>query len=306
MRAEFDNLLRAITTEENLLKEIKNNKDIDELSPAIRTILLADPKVNHAWYAVVVNQDTVYTGVNRISGGYTHTKVSSFIKSWIKTGFSQQDTLSRINNIISYRDSLHLLNASRVRLPDKSEVLFGFDINLRELRQYFWNVDKLGQAYFFLVDENGICLSHPDEKLIGKKLYPMQDSSLIKKVVNDSIVRHEIVHSTYLEIPVMQYYSPFQFGTERWILGVSTPLTVFSEDVAAIRNYTLVMGVLSVFIILTLVLFAQLKWQKEFTLRQEVQKQSDQLALKTQQLRLKAERQEKKMHYFSFKNLKKR
>lgn len=304
MKAEFDNLLRTITTGENLLKEIKNSRDIEELSPAIRTILLADPKVNHAWYAVVKNSDTVYTAINRANKGYVYTSVPLFIKKWVRSDFKASDTLVRINRVISHADSLHLLNASRINLPDKTEVLFGFDINLRELRQYFWNVDKLGQAYFFIIDKNGFCLSHPDEKLIGKKLYPMQDSSMIKKVLTDGVVRHEIVRSNYLDIPVMQYYSPFIVGTEHWILGVSTPLTVFSEDVAAIRNYTLVMGVLSVFIILTLVLFAQLKWQKEFTLRQEVQEQSDKLALKTQQLQLKAERQEKENALLQLQKLK--
>lgn len=294
---EFNNILNI---NRNAIKSLAQGKgnNAEELSDenlqkTLRQALLVEKKVNRAWYALVKGRDTAFFYLARNAEGIRQAAMPDEVKAWAKQQFLVPNGPVVRSLMSSKRDTLHWLTASDLLQSAGGKLIFGLDINLLELQHTFYNIDPITTTFAFIVDENGICIYNPYEKLIGKKLFQMRTEKMNTKQVGAGKIRTEKVMSDSIQIPVNRYYIPDAISGLKWTLVVDIPSFVLEEDVTAIRTYSIYLGLIAVSIIIGLIWLYQNRWQKEFLLRREVEINRQELSMEKQMLHTVAERQQK-------------
>lgn len=293
MHNEFEGFTKGIMDSEKILPEIHNKKEFIAHEGIIETLLLSHPKINKGWYAIASKNDTAYKSIQKDGQAYHHAPILKHQKDWIHNQLSHKETTGNIGTLVSVKDTLHWLIASKHKLADSSVLMFGLDINLKKLQQYLWSVDTIGRAYAFITDEKGYYVTNQIENLIGTKM-PASENPLFGKIfLADSVSSYEIVTSSYLQLPVVRYYTPLNIAGMNWTMVIDTPVLAVDEDVRIIEKYMMIMFISAAVIILLLISWSQAKWQKEFTLRQQLEMNRKELSIEKQALSLIAERQQK-------------
>lgn len=294
---EFNNILNINRNAVKVFEEGKGpyteELSDENLQKTLRQVVLAEKKVNRAWYAVVKGRDTSFFYLVRNKEGVHKAAMPDEVKTWAKQQFFIQNGPMVRSSMSDKRDTLHWLTASDLLQSPKGKLIFGLDINLQELRLAFYDIDPITFTFGFLVDENGVCIYSPYEKVIGKKLYQMRMEKMNTRVIGGGKIRSEKAMSDSIQIPVKRYYIPNAIVGLKWTLVVDVPSFLLEEDVTAIKNYSVYLGLIAVSIIIGLIWLYQRRWQKEFIIRREVEINLQELSMEKQALNLIAERQQK-------------
>lgn len=291
---EFANFLKGLNNIAPVVSQLPNSAAVQQNLPFAEALLLSHPQINKGFYALVRRRDTLLRAVQKQDSYYLTNSLQPYQLQNIRHLLAVPGTGNNASTTLSIADSLHWLATTRYQLSDSSILLLGLDINLQQLQHYLWSVDTTGRAYAFVVDEHGTYISHPDEKLIGRRMPAGVQAITNKKRLGDSITSYQTIHSTYLqELPVVRFQTPLQLPGAQWTLVVDTPLLAVDEDVKAIEKYMLLLFASTAIMILVLIVWAQTKWQKEFMLRQQAELTRQELLAERQTLSLMAERQEK-------------
>lgn len=152
--------------------------------------------------------------------------------------------------------------------------VLGADLDLYHFQQHFYDNESLGRAYVTIISEQGFCISHPDEKLIGKRIDTLAEGARIHEVLASGKKYQEEVLSDYLQVPVMRVYQPVKIGNsdKKWLVTVSVPLFNVSESVQEIRNSTFLIGLVLALLLMVFLYFSQRKWFYEFSQRQRAER----------------------------------
>lgn len=159
------------------------------------------------------------------------------------------------------------------------KALFGFDILLTDLHSYFAEASGKVSSYVFIVNEQGVLLSHPDERLLGSSPFQQEELDTLREVMK---TKHEVemmVHSVFLSSPVLRIYYPLTIGEENWVIAVNVPQYGNKEILDEFHRYTLMIALITIVIFAVLLFFAQHKWRKEYRLRRKIERESMELHL---------------------------
>ena len=275
---EFNSFIKGLGNAEVLVPLLQSRSAFLNEERLFSSLLLSHPKITTGWYALIKGNDTIYhTVTKRVSvatkASFRNLQVDSILpyqKEWILNQLERTDTVVRTSTLITVKDSLHSLMASKHLLADSSVLLFGLDFNFNELQHYLWSVDTTGRASAFIVSPDRYYITNQDETLIGRKV-PAAEKMVGTTFLSDSISSYEIVNSAYLQVPVFRFYTPLNIGKIKWTMVVDTPVFVIDEDVKAIEKYVWIMLGITALIILGLIGWSQAKWQKEFMMRQDAE-----------------------------------
>ncbi|WP_164974244.1 histidine kinase [Filimonas effusa] len=322
IRNEFKGFLKGLNDLEPVRQQINSRQDFIQNIPLIEAILLSHPGVTNGWYALTNNKDTLFHTISKQGRDRESFPLTAYRRNWTNIFPLPSATLTPPaaspsaltgpaatpptanpltpnqppvihSNLVTHNDSTHWMLTTTSRLPDASTLVIGLDINLIQLQHYLWSVDTTGRAYAFITSPDGIYITHPDEKLVGKKMPENEKPTAAAKRLGDSVSQYETVISSFLQIPVVRYYTPMNIAGMQWNLVVDTPVLAVVEDVNEIEKYLLLFFMFTAGIVLFFIAWAQTRWQKEFTLRQQAELQQQQLLVKTQSLSIEAERQQK-------------
>lgn len=293
IRNEFSGFVKGVNNVEAILPKFQSKEAFIKQQEIVEALLLSHQAINKGWYAIVSQKDTIYKSIQKNKNTYHRDPILKYQKDWIKNELIANDTITRTGKLVSVADTLHWLVSSKHTLSDGEILLFGLDINLKELQRYLWGVDSTGRASASVIDEHGYYVINPVEKLIGTKMQSPVMLSPITRRLKDSISTYEIVLSPILEIPVFRYYTPLNISSMKWTMILDTAALNVDEDVNDIEKYLMTMFISAALIMLFLIAWAQAKWQREFMLRQQTEMKQQELSIEKQALSLVAERQQK-------------
>lgn len=304
IRNEFDGFIKGFENVQAILPQFHSKEAFLKQQQLVDALLLNHPAINKGWYAIVTQKDTIYKAVRNDKNIYHHGPILKHQKDWIRKDLIPNDTITTAEKLISVSDSLHWLLSHKYKLSEKEALIFGLDINLKELQHYLWGIDSTGRASVSVIDENGIYVINPLENLIGTKMKAPVMLSPITRRLKDSISSYEVVVSPFLEIPVFRYYTPMNISSLKWTMIIDTPVLNVNEDVQDIEDYLMWMFISAALIILLLIGLAQAKWQREFMLRQQAEMTRQELSIEKQALSLVTERQQKENALLQLNSLK--
>ena len=269
IRNEFNSFVQGVSNSASISSQVHTISDFYRLKPVIRDLLLAHPRINTGWYAIAGKKDTLYRRVKKEGSIYKEDVLPPDEQKWLRGELKSKKAGS--GALINIADSLHWLVSSKYKLDDASLIMYGLDINLKDLQRYLWSVDTTGRASVFIANQERYYISNQLEHLIGTKMPDSVKSWPGETLLSDSVSSYDIVTSSYLQIPVFRYYSPLNVSSMNWMMVVDTPMLAVDEDINAIEKYVSFLFLSSALIILLLIAWSQTKWQKEFMLRQEAE-----------------------------------
>lgn len=208
--------------------------------------------------------------------------------------FQREIIINRSKNIskrwisFPYRDQTTQRHLITFVLPFKTdkgvEGIIGIDIDLMQIHSSLSQRQESGFGYLTMISDNREIVMHPDETRIGASIDSFPEFNKYPKVISaDSIRFNNIVQSDFLDLPVLQIYTPLNLKyAQNWMISVNIPVFNYMSIPNQIRQNLVYIGSVSIVIMLFILYFALGKWQREIQKRQTVEKEKRGLELQSE------------------------
>lgn len=262
-----------------IVKEFFREDDVYEekdLLSFVKTLRQADAKLSRIWF-FEMETDSLFVLNNE--GGEGHYEPLSAAQ-WPHLCYMLDSITDRQwGGMFKADGEFFWTTIERVTLNSGNHVFWGFDISLADLHTYLAEWREPVDSYVFILNGDGVLLSHPDEKFLGRKLLDGGEVETMQDKLQKQGELDTTVYSEFLECPVYRVYYPFVLGQERWLIAVNIPQFATQEILADFHRYIVLIAVLTIIIFCVLLFYAQWRWRKENRLRRKVEQESVELRL---------------------------
>jgi hypothetical protein len=274
VQTEIEKSCRQAELYTDAVEEISFGREFPLIEEILKSGLMESPEISARWFIKIENKKISGIVLEKLNDSIAVKSTSAIhekilwnqLRNLRGTILSQPYKNDQGNELISI--------LSPVIVNSHVNGIIGFDIDLRKFQQIFYDVKSLGRAYVSIISKNGICITHPDQDLIGKQVGNHQDSSFVQLALQTGVKQKKEVHSEFLNLPVMRVYKPIQFanGKENWLITVSVPLFNVRESVQEIRNSTFLIGLVLALLLMVFLYFSQRRWFYEISQRQRAER----------------------------------
>ena len=185
------------------------------------------------------------------------------------------DTILKPDGNVYYRKMY------RHKISKDSSLVVGYDIDLLAFWKYFSENNMARISYTVVTNDKGICLLHPENKYIGKKLDTYFKSVSPKDILTkapNSTVYQDVTTSEYLGLDVRRYFDTVKVGNTSFIVIESFPMGfLLKERTQKINQYFLWISLLAFTIFMLLLVVSRYQLKKEFLENLKVVEEKEQL-----------------------------
>jgi len=125
--------------------------------------------IRHDWFSIHSLETNYFPDESILSKAINQPNIKEF-QSIYTTKNQQID-----NFLLDYKDTLYWVNYDSIKLSNGQNMYYGSTINLFDLYNFFTTVDATSSNYMYVFNKDGICITHPDEKFIGKNVFDFTD-----------------------------------------------------------------------------------------------------------------------------------
>lgn len=151
----------------------------------------------------------------------------------------------------------------------------GVDYNLADLQEKISGLKFNEKGYASLVSNDGYMVAHPDSTNVGKFFSFFSNNPKIYSSLLLGESYYDKVYDEGVDEEIYRFISPIyiRFNENPWLLVLNIPLSTLNKDFVQIRNSVLLVGVLSIFLILSLIAYSISRWNQEAKDRMDAQAQ---------------------------------
>lgn len=249
---------------ETVEKEFRNIEDYQYL---LRALIQKDGLKNYREYSAVLNDInrkrnllpySWYSYYNARSGK----SENNSLLSDVFRNKEQNNGYVKIKNngsghfrdlLITRKDSTYWVSYDSIVLPKKDILYYGSAVSLDDLHQYFINVDKTPNNYAYVFTKEGICITHPEKKYIGKNIFDF--TSIKPKDTLCSTTQLGYTEgstiSEYLNVEVTRFVKPLRTDNFEGYAVVNHVNFLIDESVNRTKTYTVYIFLAALFLIVT-------------------------------------------------------
>lgn len=258
---------RTIELSGSIKDYLQENSDNEKsLQDLLRGLVRMDNKITRIWYR---HKSKHFVYIDTL-GIQAEDRVLETTLEKITRGVSnkRKSCLYYCDGLLYWTSFLHFGNT-----------VVGLDVSLQGLHAYFAGMTPGVRSYVYILNKEGMIITHPDELRIGRHLSDSVSRRQFQETVNfDRIVRGT-GFSQYLLVPVKRVYYPIKVGEEKWAVVVNMPELVLKEEMSAFHRYTFFIVVFTVLLFSLLLIMSQYKWRKEYDRRRKLEQETMQLNL---------------------------
>lgn len=272
---------RAKYLAQRIDKDVTNqNIDVDSL--IIESSLASDRECTGVWFTNILSTGELsmvsYTALGHKVRSLSYPPYEKFIQQVKKTGrvFVSEPYLSPEEGV----KRLVVCVVSPSYIDGKLTFIIGLELDLKELQAMLMEVDALRFGYVSVVSSQGVVVTHPEQRFIGKFASTVKPNGTL--LANPSLSSSDtslIVDSEFLLIPVYRFYSclPIQGEGKPWTISVSIPMIgIFGSSHEIQRMVeSFAMIALSAIVLVAVILF--IVWKIENVARQKAEQATEQL-----------------------------
>lgn len=155
----------------------------------------------------------------------------------------------------------------------------GIDYPLPKLYAYLSEQRPHSRSSAMLVDPEGVIVFHPDSLLLGRTLTDDDERKAFREVSTTGRRLLTETFSDYLGVEEQRIYYPIRLGGQCWVAGIGIPRLVIEQEIDDFHLYTILTALISVLLFAVLLIVAQRRWRREYTLRRLSEQESAQLQL---------------------------
>ncbi|MDH6253433.1 two-component system LytT family sensor kinase [Chryseobacterium sp. H1D6B] len=238
---DYQYLLRALVQKDGL----KNYKDY---SSVLNEVNKKRKLVPYSWY-YYYNDSPGSVSSNNI--------LSDILKNKEKVEKSVEIKNTRPGNftnyLITHKDSIYWLSYDSLVLSNKKMLYYGSAVSLDNLHEYFTNIEKSPNHYTYVFTKEGICITHPEKKYLGKNIFDFTDikpqDTLAGKTESGYTERNTI--SEYLGLEVIRFIKPLKTDNFEGYAVVNYVNFLIDENVNQTKTYTIYIFLAALVLIVT-------------------------------------------------------
>ena len=166
-------------------------------------------------------------------------------RPWYTSALKSEDISYSLTYADESNDHKNVLSAS-VPIKDKNNKLIGVlagDIALTTFDKIVKEVNIDGKGYGFLLDDKGIILSHPDEKLLAKSISESEELKLVK----ENILKATDGFLSYGYKGEQKFIVYQRIPATNWIFSIVMPQSEIFNEVNRIKVQTLIINIMVLF-----------------------------------------------------------
>lgn len=188
--------------------------------------------------------------------------------------------------LISRKDSMFWLSYDSLVLPQKNVLYYGSTVSLDDLHQYFTNVDKSSNTYAYVFTKEGICITHPEKKYIGKNVFNFTDikakDTLCSKT--KSGYTKELANSEYLAMEVTRFIKPLKTDNFDGYAVVNYVNFITDENIDKVKAYTVYIFLAALFMIVTVFILFQRSTSMAYKEKEKIQSEKNLLLIENEKM----------------------
>lgn len=282
---------------ETLEKEFRNIEDYQYL---LRALIQKDGLKNYKDYSSVLNDlnrkrdlltDSWYYYYNGTSG----TSESSNPLSDVITNKDKADRYVRIRNsgpgrfsdfLITRNDSIYWVSYDSISRANNNMLYYGSSVSLDDLHQYFINVDKTPNNYAYVFTKEGICITHPEKKYLGKNIFEFTNIKPEDTLCSRTGVGYteRNTNSEYLNVEVTRFIKPLRTDNFEGYAVVNSVNFLIDESVNKTRTYTIYIFLAALFLIVTVFILFQRLANVAYREKEKIQAEKNLLLIENEKM----------------------
>ncbi|NIF04474.1 histidine kinase [Chryseobacterium sp. Tr-659] len=188
--------------------------------------------------------------------------------------------------LVTRKDSMYWVSYDSLVLPDKNKLYYGSTVSLDDLHQYFINVDKSSNTYAYVFTKEGICITHPEKKYIGKNIFDFTDikpgDTLSGKTETGYTKRTAV--SEYLGVEVTRFIKPLKTDNFDGYTVVNHVNFIIDENSNKIKTYTIYIFLAALFLIVTVFILFQRSTNIAYREKEKIQSEKNLLLIENEKM----------------------
>lgn len=271
---DYQYLLRALVQKDGL----KNYKDY---SSVLNNLNKRRKLVPYSWYYY-------YNGVSGESGNKD--LLSDVLKKDEKiakyTKIKNKGPGNFNNYLITHNDSIYWLSYDSLLQTNKNMLYYGSAVSLDNLHQYFATIDQSPNTYTYVFSKEGICITHPDKKYLGKNIFDFTDiqpqDTLTSKAELGYTERNTI--SEYLDVEVIRFIKPLKTDNFEGYAVVNYVSFLIDESVNQTKRYTVYIFLAALLLIVTVFILFYRATNMAFQEKEKIQSEKNMLLVENEKM----------------------
>ncbi|MGE8514177.1 MAG: histidine kinase, partial [Chryseobacterium culicis] len=188
--------------------------------------------------------------------------------------------------LITKKDSMYWVSYDSLVLPDKNKLYYGSTVSLDDLHQYFINVDKSSNTYAYVFTKEGICITHPEKKYIGKNIFDFTDIKPNDTLASKTDVGYTkgTAVSEYLGVEVTRFIKPLKTDNFEGYTVVNHVNFIIDENISKIKTYTVYIFLAALFLIVTVFILFQRATGLAYQEKEKIQSEKNLLLIENEKM----------------------
>ncbi|STD01072.1 histidine kinase [Chryseobacterium carnipullorum] len=236
---EYQYLLRALIRKDGL-------KNYKEYSSVLNNMNRKGSLLPYSWYSYYdaasgksVSNSTLSDVLTKKSADVRYTKIENN-----RSGHFRDFLTTR-------KDTTYWVSYDSLVLPRKNRLYYGSAVSLNDLHEYFSNIDKSLNNYAYVFTKEGICISHPEKKYLGRNIFDFTDVQ--PKDTLCSATKSGYTEGTgvseYLNLEVTRFVKPLKTDNFDGYAVVNHVNFLIDESVSNTKMYTVYIFLAALFLI---------------------------------------------------------
>jgi len=282
---------------ETIEKEFKNIEDYQYL---LRALIQKDGLKNYQEYSSVLNDLNRKRDLLTYSWYYykdgSAKSANTDMLSDVFRNKGKAEKFVKIKNsgkghfndfLITRKDSIFWISYDSVAVAKKKNTLYyGSTVSLDDLHQYFINIDKIPNNYAYVFTKEGICLTHPEKKYLGKNIFDFTDikpSDTICRITELGYTERN-TNSEYLNVEVTRFIKPLKTDNFEGYAVVNSVNFLIDESVNKTRTYTVYIFLAALFLIVTVFILFHRSTNIAYQEKEKIQSEKNLLLIENEKM----------------------
>lgn len=188
--------------------------------------------------------------------------------------------------LITRKDSMYWVSYDSLVAPSKKMLYYGSAVNLDNLHQYFINVDKSSNTYAYVFTKEGICITHPEKKYLGKSVFDFTDIKAKDTITSKtkSGYTEGMAVSEYLGVEVTRFIKPLKTDNFEGYAVVNHVNFVIDENTNKVKTYTIFIFLAALFLIVTVFILFQRSANAAYKEKEKMQTEKNLLLVENEKM----------------------
>lgn len=282
---------------ETLEKEFRN---IEEYQYLLRALIQKDGLKNYKEYSSVLNNMNrkgsllPYSWYSYYEAA-TGKSVSNSTLSDVLTKKSADARYTRIENnrsghfrdfLTTRKDTTYWVSYDSLVLPRKNILYYGSAVSLNDLHEYFSNIDKSLNNYAYVFTKEGICISHPEKKYLGRNIFDFTDIQPKDTLCSTTKPGYTegIGISEYLNLEVTRFVKPLKTDNFDGYAVVNHVNFLIDESVSNTKMYTVYIFLAALFLIVAVFILFHRAANMAYKEKEKIQSEKNLLLVENEKM----------------------